>query len=48
MITGELRSKVDRIWETFWTGGYYQSIRSYRAVHIFTIYEATRRSRVSA
>ena len=21
MITGELRSKVDRIWETFWTGG---------------------------
>ena len=21
MITGELRSKVDKIWETFWTGG---------------------------
>ncbi len=21
MITGELKSKVDRIWETFWTGG---------------------------
>ena len=21
MITGEVRSKVDRIWETFWTGG---------------------------
>lgn len=21
MITGELRQKVDRIWETFWTGG---------------------------
>lgn len=21
MITGELRNKVDRIWETFWTGG---------------------------
>lgn len=21
MITGELRSKIDRIWETFWTGG---------------------------
>ena len=20
MITGELRSKVDKIWETFWTG----------------------------
>lgn len=20
MITGELRNKVDRIWETFWTG----------------------------
>ena len=21
MITGDLRNKVDRIWETFWTGG---------------------------
>ena len=21
MITGELRSKVDKIWEIFWTGG---------------------------
>ena len=21
MITGELRNKIDRIWETFWTGG---------------------------
>lgn len=21
MITGELKSKIDRIWETFWTGG---------------------------
>lgn len=21
MITGEIRNKVDRIWETFWTGG---------------------------
>ena len=21
MITGELKNKVDRIWETFWTGG---------------------------
>ena len=21
MITGELRSKIDKIWETFWTGG---------------------------
>lgn len=21
MITGELRSKIDNIWETFWTGG---------------------------
>lgn len=21
MIAGELRNKVDRIWETFWTGG---------------------------
>ena len=21
MITGELRTKVDKIWETFWTGG---------------------------
>lgn len=21
MITGQLRNKVDRIWETFWTGG---------------------------
>ena len=21
MINGELRSKVDKIWETFWTGG---------------------------
>ena len=21
MITGELKSKVDRIWEIFWTGG---------------------------
>ena len=21
MITGELRNKVDRIWEVFWTGG---------------------------
>lgn len=21
MITGELRNKIDRIWEIFWTGG---------------------------
>ncbi len=21
MITGELKSKIDNIWETFWTGG---------------------------
>ena len=21
MITGELKNKIDRIWETFWTGG---------------------------
>ncbi|CAM4099510.1 hypothetical protein Gste01_01336 [Geobacillus stearothermophilus ATCC 7953] len=21
MLTGELRHKVDKIWETFWTGG---------------------------
>lgn len=21
MITGELRNKVDKIWEVFWTGG---------------------------
>ncbi len=21
MITGELRNKVDKIWEIFWTGG---------------------------
>lgn len=21
MITGELKSKVDRVWEAFWTGG---------------------------
>ncbi len=21
MITGELKSQVDKIWETFWTGG---------------------------
>ena len=21
MITGDLRNKIDRIWETFWTGG---------------------------
>jgi len=21
VITGELKSKVDKIWETFWTGG---------------------------
>ena len=21
MITGELRNKIDKIWETFWTGG---------------------------
>ena len=21
MITGEIKSKVDKIWETFWTGG---------------------------
>ena len=21
MITGELKNKIDRLWETFWTGG---------------------------
>ena len=21
MITGELKNKIDKIWETFWTGG---------------------------
>ena len=22
MITGELKSKIDSLWETFWTGGF--------------------------
>ena len=21
MLTGEIRNKIDKIWETFWTGG---------------------------
>jgi type I restriction enzyme M protein len=21
MLTGEIRSKIDRIWDTFWSGG---------------------------
>lgn len=21
MVTGELKNKIDRLWETFWTGG---------------------------
>lgn len=21
MITGEIKNKIDKIWETFWTGG---------------------------
>lgn len=21
MVTGELKNKIDKIWETFWTGG---------------------------
>ena len=25
MITGELKNKVDRLWEMFWTGGLIQS-----------------------
>lgn len=28
MITGELRSKVDKIWEIFWTGGITNPIRT--------------------
>lgn len=37
MITGELRNKIDKIWETFWTGG----ITNPLDVYIFTLYKAT-------
>ena len=39
MITGELRNKIDKIWETFWTGGDYKSTGCYRAIYLFVIYQ---------
>lgn len=38
MITGEIRNKIDRIWDSFWTGG----ITSYRTVYLFAIYKIIR------
>lgn len=28
MITGELKSKIDRVWDAFWPEGYQQPARS--------------------
>lgn len=35
MITGELKSKVDKIWETFWTGGITNPLEVIESLHIF-------------
>ena len=36
MLTGELKNKVDKIWESFWTGG------CHRTIHLSYVYETIR------
>ena len=39
MITGEMKNKVDSIWDTIWTGGYYQSNNRLGADYISDVHE---------
>jgi type I restriction enzyme M protein len=41
MITGELKSQVDKIWESFWTGGVSKPVT---VIEQFTYLLFTRRS----
>ena len=34
MLTGELKNKVDKIWESFWTGGITNPLDSLKINHI--------------
>ena len=43
MITGELKSKVDSIWNTMWSGGISNPALGHRAAHLPALHQATRR-----
>ena len=38
MITGEMKNKVDKIWEIFWAGGINESAFGHRAFYIPAVY----------
>ncbi len=38
MITVELRSKVDKIWETFWTGGITNLLELMRIYYLVSLF----------
>ena len=40
MITGEMKNKVDSIWDTIWTGGITSPITGSGADHLSDVYEA--------
>jgi hypothetical protein len=44
MITGELKSKVDRIWDTMWSGGISNPLSGHRAAHLPALHQAARRA----
>ncbi len=43
MLTGEIRSQIDRIWNAFWSGRHLQPARSHRADHLPALPQAARR-----
>ncbi len=48
MITGELKSKVDRIWDTMWSGGIANPLSVIEQLDLPPINETSRRVRISA
>ena len=44
MITGALRSKVDSIWNTMWSGGISNPAHGHRATHLPALHHAARRT----
>ncbi len=45
MITGELRNKVDKLWEEFWTGGIANPLAGHRADYVFAFCPHARHDR---
>ena len=42
MITGELKNKVDKIWEVFWTGGITNPLEVIEQFYLSVIYKTIR------